>query len=81
MSQDAADAFGYDANHNVVRPAGMQVAEGKEPETLQPVVILYVRPTPESEQIGYAIPPDVADELAEQLRWGAQRARETHWEL
>lgn len=33
-----------------------------------------------TEQFGLAMPPDLADELADQLRKWAARAREKHWD-
>jgi hypothetical protein len=79
MSDDR-DAFGYRGDDRVIDAAGFQVAEGKRPGTLQPVVVLYVRATLDAEQIGFALAPDQADWLAAQLTQWAQRARDKHFE-
>jgi len=74
------DAFGYSDDPRVLFEPSFEVAEGKGRDTLLPVVILYVRTTPDAEQVGLVMAPEMADQLAEQLVHFAQRAREKHWE-
>ncbi len=75
------EGFGYRPDPQIVGElAGVHVAEAKHPETLQPRVVLYVRPAPDAEKVGFAMTPELADQLAAELiRW-AQRAREKHFE-
>ncbi|HWL44123.1 MAG TPA: hypothetical protein VNQ73_14370 [Ilumatobacter sp.] len=83
MSTADRDAFGYSNPQHVHEPVGVQVAEGKHANTLEPRVLIFLRwtreqPTHERDIIGLA--PDQADFLADQLHQWAARAREKHWE-
>jgi hypothetical protein len=74
------DEFGYRRDPRVRELHGVQVAEGKHSETLQPIIVLYVREDEDGEQIGYALPVDIAEGLAGELARWVRRAREKHWE-
>ncbi|MPY95010.1 MAG: hypothetical protein GEV08_18715 [Acidimicrobiia bacterium] len=82
MSDEAdLEGFGYHADARVVGElTGVQVAEAKHPDTLEPRVVLYLRPVPDAEQVGFAMPPEIADQLADELKRWAQRARDKHFE-
>ena len=76
-----SDAFGYRNDDRILGEAiTVQVAEAKEPNTLQPKVLAYFRFEPDGKQIGIALHPRLADELAAELTRWAARARERHWE-
>lgn len=73
------EAFGY-RREPIAEVHSVQVAEGKDDATLQPLVVIKFRLEPDSEQIAYGIDPDRADALADELRRWAARAREKHWD-
>lgn len=74
------DAFGY-VEAPLTAVLGAQVGEGKVADTLQPIVAMVLRlEDPPTERLGFALHPDLADELANQLHLWAKRAREKHYE-
>jgi hypothetical protein len=80
------DAFGYRPAWGH-QPISRYVAEGKNPNTLQPVVLvsfLFASSevlTPDDEgRVAIAMSPKDADDLAAELTRWAVRAREKHWQ-
>lgn len=78
MAEEGADAFGY-VSSELDDVEGLLVREGTHPETLLPVVALFVGLRAD-ERYGYALTLDQAEDLSGQLAWAVQRAREKHWE-
>lgn len=73
-------AFGYQPR-DLHRVHSVQVAEGKDPQTLQPFVAISFRSQRDPEhQIGFALPLDLAQPLSDELARWAQRARERHYD-
>lgn len=77
-TNEDADAFGY-TPANLHPVLSVQVGEAKEPGTLLPAVAFWVRLSAD-ERYGYALTPEAADALADELHRWAGRAREKHWE-
>lgn len=75
-----SDAFGYSNDPRVADVYGIQVAEGKRKDTLEPVVVIYFRASEDEEQVGFAVPLDMAENLVGELQRWTVRAREKHWE-
>lgn len=73
---DWAEAFGYRWELLLGVARSVQVSEAKDPDTLQPHVVIWVRVGEDEQQHGIALPPDGADALAIELTRWAQRARE-----
>lgn len=73
---DWSEAFGYDHEERFQPVYSMQVAEAKHPETLAPTVVIWLRPNEGEEPYRFALDPDGADALADELKRWAQRARE-----
>lgn len=73
------EAFGYRAE-TLTELVDGQVAEGKDAETLQPRVVLYVKSKTDAEQVGFAMDPDLADFLADELKRWSERSRRRHFE-
>lgn len=71
-----AEAFGYTHEERLRPIYSMQLAEAKHPDTLAPVVVMRVRLGEGEEPHRFALHPDDADVLADELRRWAQRARE-----
>lgn len=74
------NGFGYTTEVVVPRETfGVQVAEGKDSDTLEPLVIMRLRWPLEAAQVSFAFDPDLADQFADELRRWAQRARAKHY--
>lgn len=69
-------AFGYQPHsHLALRVAGVQVADGMDADTLEPAVMIYLRPGLNAEQTAFALPVDLAEQLARQVLDAAHEAR------
>lgn len=76
------DAFGYKSIQPDAAADGIQIAEGKDAATLEPVVLIFMRAhpdQPDDERLVMPLTPDMADEIADELHRWAERARERHW--
>lgn len=80
--EDFAAAFGYRAGDARVthQPFSVQVAEGKNSATLEPLIVLSVRYEEGSEQEAFLLPLDMAEGLARELIWFVAVARNKHWD-
>lgn len=83
------EAFGYaldpDPPSLQLVAHSAQAMDAKDAETLQPLVVLYMRfDEHDGERVGPPISmvmhPDLADFIADQLHASAARARAHHWE-
>ncbi len=77
VEDDLFSAFGYEPvqAHRVVVA---EVAEGKDPDTLEPLVALTVQVAAD-ERVTFMLAPDLAGELATMLGQMAQQARDRHF--
>lgn len=78
VDDDLFSAFGYEsvAAHRAVLA---EVAEGKDPDTLEPLVALTVQVAVGDERVTFMLTPDLADELATMLGQMAEQARGRHF--
>lgn len=78
VDDDLFSAFGYEsvAAHRAVLA---EVAEGKDPDTLEPLVALTLQVALGDERVTFMLTPDLADELAAMLGQMAEQARGHHF--
>jgi hypothetical protein len=74
------EAFGYGPAVEFVRAIGVQVCEAKDSATLEPLVGVQLRLAPDAPRVAFAMSPDLADSVADELHRLAARACERHWE-
>lgn len=70
--------FGYQPEHTMF-VEGVQVAEGNDPDTLTPRVVMRLR-LPGGERLAFSLSLEMAEGLADELIGGSRRAAEKHWD-